>query len=78
MLLESTENLPQAGSDFAHGQPVPFFEDLHLDQERIVATYPGYVPGGPVPEPLPVVLTITWRDFKGRPRTMQLASMRVR
>lgn len=78
MLLEPVQNLPTPGSAFEHDQPVPLFEGLHLDGERIVATYPGYVPGGAVPDPLPILLTITWLDFKGRPRTMQLTSMRVR
>lgn len=78
MVLEATENLPRAGSAFEHGQPIAIFENLHLPGERIVATYPGYVPGGAVPDPLPILLTATWRDFKGRTRTLQLRSMRVR
>ncbi len=78
MLLEPTEDLPRAGSAFEHGQPVPLFEGLHLSSQRIIATYPGYVPGGAVPDPLAIRLTVTWLDFKGRPRTLWLDSMRVR
>lgn len=78
MWLEPTEGLPRPGSNFEHEQPVPMFEGLHLASQRIVATYPGYTPGGAVPDPLPIQLTVTWLDFKGRPRVLRLNSMRVR
>lgn len=68
--------IPIAGSEFEDGEPVELYEDLHLSNQRIVATYPGYVAGAPVPDPLAVVITLTWNDFEGRPRTMQLSSMR--
>jgi hypothetical protein len=72
------DNLPTAGSEFAHGQSIARFEGTHLRNQRIVATYPGYVAGGAVPDPLPIVMTITWSDDKGRPRSLSLASMRTR
>lgn len=78
MLLEPTVDLPRPGSAFEHGQPVALFEELHLSSQRIVATYPGYTPGGDVPDPLTIRLTLTWLDFKGRPRTLRLDSLRVR
>lgn len=68
--------IPIAGSEYEAGQPIELYEELHLGNQRIVATYPGYVPGTEVPDPLPIVLTITWNDFEGRPRTMWLSSMR--
>jgi len=78
ILLEQVEEIPLEGSEFEEGQPIGLFEGLHLDSERIVPNYPGYTPGGAVPDPLPIVLTITWRDFSGRQRTMQLRSMKTR
>ena len=77
-LVMPVDNLPIAGSAFAHGQPVAAFEGLHLGAERIVATYPGYFAGGPIPDPLPIVMTITFNDYANRQRTLQLSSMKVR
>lgn len=78
MLILPPQELPVAGSDFEVDRPIAIFEELHLDSQRIVATYPGYVPGGPVPDPLTIVLTTTWRDSDGRERTMQLRTIRTR
>lgn len=72
------EQVPIAGSRFAADQSVASFEGLHLPDESIVATYPGFVAGGVVPDPLEVVLTITWSDRAGRTRNMRLASARTR
>ena len=57
-------------------QPIARFEGLHLANQRLVATYPGYVPGQQVPDPLAIVVTMNWNDFEGRPRTMRLATMK--
>ena len=73
----SLANLPLAGSPFENGQPVAKFANRSLANENIVATYPGYVAGVPVPDPLQIVLTITWNDFVGRPRTMSVATMKT-
>lgn len=78
ILTGSNSEIPVAGSDFEDGQPIQLFESLHLQNQRLVATYPGYVAGQPVPNPLTIVLTATWNDFDGRPRTMQLSTMKVR
>jgi hypothetical protein len=72
------EQVPVAGARFAADQPVAAFEGLHLRAERVVASYPGYVPGGPVPDPLEIVLTVTWSDAAGRPRSMRCTSARTR
>lgn len=68
--------IPLPGSDFESGQPIELYQELHFGGQSIVATYPGYVVGQPVPDPLAIVLTMTWNDFDGRPRTMQLSTMR--
>lgn len=78
ILLEPIDSVPIAGSPFEADLPIALFEELHLDSERIVPNYPGYVPGTEIPDPLTIVLTITWRDFDGRQRTMQLATLRTR
>lgn len=78
ILLRPVETIPVAGSAFEANQPVAAFEGLHLTGERIVPTYPGYVVGGAVPDPLEIVLTITWRDHGGRTRMLRLACMKTR
>lgn len=78
LLLDTSDEIPVAGSPFQSGQPIAAFENLHLKDERIVATYPGYTPGLAVPDPLQIVLTATWTDFRGRPRNMRIACLKTR
>ena len=77
LLLMPPEELPVAGSPYAAGQPVAAFEDMHLEGERIIARYPGFA-GGAVPDPLEILLTITWRDHQGGTRTLQLPCLTTR
>lgn len=67
------DQIPVATSAFADGQPIATFTDRNLENERIVPDYPGFA-GGTVPDPLQIVLTCTWTDWKGRARRMQLSS----
>jgi prepilin-type N-terminal cleavage/methylation domain-containing protein len=78
ILLRSPDQIPIAGSPYEAGQPIAAFNDLHLRGERMVPTYPNYAGGPSVPDPLQIELTVTWNDFKGRPRTMRIASTRTR
>ena len=78
VLLRRLEDIPIAGSPFAADQPVAAFEGLHLTEERIVASYPAYTAGGTVPDPLEIVLTISWRDHGRRIRNLRLACMTTR
>lgn len=78
VLLRNVDQIPIAGSPFETGQPIAAFENLHLRDQRIVATYPGYTAGLPVPDPLQIVLTATWTDFRGRPRNMRIACLKTR
>jgi len=78
VMLETVVTLPVAGSVYAHEASIAAFEGLHLREQRIVATYPGYVAGGPVPDPLTIVLTATWRDSRGLARRLELRSLKVR
>ena len=76
-LTIQTADLP-ANSDYLDGQPIPAFTNANLTNEQIVTTYPGYVAGNDVPDPLTIVMTLTFNDYGGRQRTMQLTSMKVR
>jgi type II secretory pathway pseudopilin PulG len=78
VLLRAPAQIPIAGSPFQSGQPIAAFERLHLKDERIIATYPGYTVGLPVPDPLQIVLNATWTDFRGRPRSMRIACLKTR
>ena len=78
ILLRAPDQIPVAGSPFQSGRPITAFDDLHLRDERIVPNYPGYTPGLPVPDPLPIVLVATWNDFRGRPRNMRIACLKTR
>ena len=60
------------------GQAIAGFNGLNLPNEAIVPTYPAYVVGGVVPDPLEINLNMTWTDWRGRPRTLQLATMKAR
>jgi len=78
VLMVSPDLLPIPGGRFPAGQAIPAFTNLHLRGEVIVATYPNYPGGATVPDPLDVVLTLAWQDFRDRPRTMQLACRKTR
>jgi type II secretory pathway pseudopilin PulG len=77
VLLRPVDEIPIATSPFKPNVPIAAFTNLHLSGETIVPTYPGYA-GGTIPDPLEIVLTLRFKDFKGRQRTMQLASMKTR
>ena len=77
VLIEPFDDLAVAGADFPADQTIATYDDLHLPGERILVTYPGYA-GGAVPDPLEVVLELSWMDWKGRPRLMRLGSMKTR
>lgn len=66
-------------ADFGENTPIPAFTERHLAGEQIVANYPGFTVGDTTdPDPLTIVLTATWADFQGRPRSLQLSSMTTR
>lgn len=77
-LLVPADQLPIASSAFAENTKVAEFEGLHLNGESIVTTYPGYVAGDAIPDPLSIVMTLSWTDFRGRQRTLRLSSMKTR
>lgn len=76
VLLEELKDVPVT---FPNGQTVATFSDRVLDAERIVVSYPNLgAGGGAVPDPLEIVAVITWNDYRGRQRTMRLASLKTR
>jgi hypothetical protein len=52
ILVLPVDEIPAADGPFAPDQPIELYEGLHLSEQRIVASYPGYAPGDPVPEEL--------------------------
>jgi prepilin-type N-terminal cleavage/methylation domain-containing protein len=76
MLATFKDDLAVAGS-YAHGVPIAAFNGLHLENEVVTPTYPNYVAGAPVPDPLQIVVTVNWDDWAGRPRTVRLASLKT-
>jgi type II secretory pathway pseudopilin PulG len=78
LLLVRLDEIPVAGSDYEAGQNVDAYTNLHLSNETIVPTYPGYVAGGAIPDPLPIVLTLNWSDPRGHQRRLTLSSMKTR
>ncbi|MCC6406354.1 MAG: hypothetical protein IT453_04240 [Planctomycetes bacterium] len=71
--MQPPDQLAIATSTYADDQPIATFNDRNLPNETITPDYPGYA-GGAIPDPLQIVLTCAWTDWKGRPRTLQLAS----
>jgi len=79
LLLLPVDSIPfPALGGFAPGAPMPDYDGRHLTDEAVVPTYPDYVAGQPVPDPLEIVLAITWTDHSGGQRQMSLASMKTR
>ncbi len=76
--LTPVDALAVDGSAFEHGESVDQFDDLHLRDQRIVVTYPGYVAGADLPEPLEVLVQATWTPARGGQVTQSLRSVRVR
>ena len=77
ILSLSLEEVPDVGGPYAPGIPVAAYSDLHLDGERLVVSYPNYA-GGDVPDPLEILVTVTWNDFAGRPRSVSMATWMTR
>lgn len=75
ILLDAIDDIPVNNPD---GQALAQFNNLNLANEAIVVTYPNLVVGAPVPDPLEIVVNMTWNDWRGRPRALQLATMKAR
>ena len=78
ILLRPVDEIPIAGSLYEDDTAIAAFDSLHLPNEQILVDYPGYALGGPVPDPLPIVLRLNWTDPRGRPRFLILRSLKTR
>lgn len=76
LLVLPADQIPLAGR-FPPNVPMAAFEDKSFASQSIVPTYPGFA-GGTPPDPLPIVLTMTFDDFQGRRRSLRLVSMKTR
>ena len=63
---------------FPAGQPIAAFDGLHLRDEVITPSYPGWGGVGALPDPVDVVLTATWSDGRGRPQRLMLSTQVAR
>ena len=70
LLAESPDEMV---NEFPTGLPLDGFSGLHLRDQLIIPTYPGFA-GGAVPDTLDVVLTATWADKRGRPQRLRLST----
>ncbi len=70
-------SLAVPGSAYEHGGNIAQYDDLHLRNQRIVVSYPEYVQGNELPDPLRIVLTATWTNNRGGQRTESLQTARV-
>ncbi len=78
VLLLRADEIPEAGVGYEAGTPLARFEDRVLREQTIVPRYPGVVAGAELPDPLTVVLELTWVDYAGRERFLEMASMKAR
>ena len=80
ILTVQTDQIPLASSVYADGQEIAGFDSL--PDQSIVATYPGFPTGSndtrDVPDPLEIVLTMSWSDFQGRARSATLTSVKTK
>jgi prepilin-type N-terminal cleavage/methylation domain-containing protein len=75
ILAEPLDAIPTA---FPGDTPIEDYADLHLIGQQLTPSYPGFAGVGDVPEPLEILLTASWNDWRGRPQTIRLASVRTR
>lgn len=75
MLVLQLQRIPR---DFPAGQEIPRYAGRNLQDERIVPTYPGLTDLDDPPNPLQIVLELSWSDGAGRTRTSTLATTKAR
>jgi prepilin-type N-terminal cleavage/methylation domain-containing protein len=78
VLVLPPAEIPRAEGAYAPGQIIEAYRDLHLENQRVIATYPNLIAGQPVPDPLEIVLTMTWTDRQGRDRELRISSVKTR
>ena len=66
--------LDEVTTEFPDGTAMATFDDLHLTDEQVVVSYPNFV-GATVPDPLEVVITVTWRGTSAGQRSLTLSTL---
>lgn len=77
LLILPQDEIPDATDGFPAGVPIAKWQDLHLEDQTIVPTYPNFG-GGAVPDPLEIVLTVTWSHRGRGDRTLTLATLKTK
>ena len=77
VLLQPIDQIPTAGF-YPPNQPIAAYTNLNLNGETVTPSYPNYGGVGPVPDPLEIVLSMTWKDWRGRRMAIQLATVKAR
>ena len=54
------------------------FDDLHLQDERVMVAFPNAVLGADLPDPIELRVTVTWQDHRGGDRQLQLSSLKTK
>jgi hypothetical protein len=79
ILVMETDQIPLQSSPYGDGREISGFDNL--PSETLIATYAGFPTGSDdprdVPDPLEIVLTLTWNDHKGRARSAALISVKT-
>lgn len=79
ILTLEADQLPLVSSAYADGVEIAGYDNL--PSESLIATYAGFPTGSndprDVPDPLEIVLTLTWDDHRGRARSATLTSVKT-
>ncbi len=78
LLILPPDEIVDAAGPFAPNQAIAAWNDRHLRNERITVDFPGFVAGGPLPDPLTIRLTITWTGQRGDARTTSITTLKTR
>ncbi len=80
ILTMETDQIPLVGSAYEAEVPIAGYDAL--PGETIIPSYPGFPTGSSdprqVPDPLQIILTLTWNDAKGHARSMTLTSVKTK
>ena len=75
VLAETVDAIPV---EFPEGAEIPGFTELHLSGQRITPSYPNLTGSSSTQPVLDIVLTSTWLDDRGRPRSLTLSTAQSR
>lgn len=73
VIAQVPQQLPES-PDYGDGLVIDLPTEVPLRNLQLVCTYPDFVAGQEVPNPLEVLIAATWTDFEGRQRVLTLAT----